>query len=235
MKNAFFYISIIVLSASCAADGPWYEKGQQFNVSDKAKSYFSYDESTKNYPIDSSLYVKLVDNGSTEFCAKMAAFSMSDVKMTRYLPNRCHSQTYLFENCEATILDDTVNIVFKTRNIRRSIANNKIMKVRLLGNDHHTEIIHWSSEKQEITRHDGSTIIRNAPTSEISNTRLKLNRKYYELGDTIIGEIKVSSIQYKGKRRSKVKEEISGKFRAIVGGYNLDCEVEEALADSWLK
>jgi len=115
------------------------------------------------------------------------------------------------------------------------MASNKIMKVRILGNDHNTEIIHWGEEKQEIVQRDGSTIIRKSPASEILSTKLKLNKSTYELGDTIIGEIKVTSVQYKGRRKIKVKEEARGKFRAIVGGYKIDCELNETLAHSWLR
>jgi len=217
------------------SDRPWYTKGEKFQVSSKANNYFAPDDSQVSYPIDSTLYSKLLDNGSSEFCAMVAAFTMSDVKLERQLPNRCHRQMFYFQNCSAYILEDTVNIVFKTQNPRRSMASNKIMKVKLLGNEHHTEIIHWGNEKQEITHRDGSTTIRNSPTSKVINTRLKLNKEYYELGDTIIGEIKVVSIQYKGKRKTKVKEEASGKFRAIVGGFDIDCDINESLAHSWLK
>lgn len=217
------------------SDRPWHAKTERFKVSDKAKNYFSPDDSDINYPLDSSLYVRLLDNGTSELCAKVTAFTMSDVQLERFLPNRCHSQLFNFQNCNAFILEDTVHIIFKTQNPRRSMASNKIMKVRLLGNEHHTEIIHWGEEKQEITHIDGSTSIRNAPRSEVINTRLKLNKRNYELGDTIIGELKVASVQYKGKRKIKVKEEASGKFRAIVGGINLDCEINESLAHSWLK
>jgi len=235
LKYTALYISLIILFASCATDRPWYTKGERFKVTSKAKNYFAPEDSQSNYPIDSTLYTKLLDNGSTEFCAMVAAFTMSDVKLERHLPNRCHTQMFYFENCTASILEDTVNLVFKTQNPRRSMASNKIMKVRLLGDEHHTEIIHWGNERQEITHRDGSTSIRNAPVSEVINTRLKLNKSFYELGDTIIGEIKVVSVQYKGKRRTKVKEEASGKFRAIVGGYDIDCDISEALAHSWLK
>lgn len=217
------------------SDRPWYASREEFKVSSKAKSYFSPTDSDVNYPIDSTLYYKLVDQGSSEFCAMVTAFTMSEVKMERFLPNRCHSQVFYFQNCNAFILEDTVNLIFKTQDPRRSMASNKMMKVRLLGNEHHTEIIHWGTEKQEIIHIDGSTSIRNAPSSEVINTRLKLNKSHYELGDTIIGEIKVVSVQYKGKRRTKVKEEVSGKFRAIVGGYDIDCNINEALAHSWLK
>ena len=64
------------------------------------------------------------------------------------------------------------------------------------------------SEKQEIVHIDGSSSIRNAPMSEVISTRLKLNKTNYELGDTIIGELKVVSVQYKGRRKTKVKEDI---------------------------
>ncbi len=235
MKYITLYICIIFTLASCASDRPWYDKGERFKVSSKAKNYFSPSESESNYPIDSNLYLKLLDSGSSEFCARVASFTMSEVKLERHLPNRCHSQMFYFENCTASILEDTVNLVFKTQNPRRSMASNKIMKVRLLGDEHHTEIIHWGNERQEITHRDGSTSIRNAPTSKVINTRLKLNKNNYQLGDTIIGEIKVVSVQYKGKRKTKVKEEAKGKFRAIVGGYNIDCDVDEALAHSWLR
>ena len=216
-------------------DRPWYEQGERINVSSNAKNYFSPTDSDVNYPMDSSLYTRLLDNGNSEFCAFVTAFSMSEVQMERHLPNRCHSQVFYLQNCNAFILEDTVNIVFKTQNPRRSIASNKIMKVRILGNEHHTEIIHWGSEKQEIVHIDGSSSIRNAPMSEVIRTRLKLNKNNYELGDTIIGELKVVSVQYKGKRKTKVKEETFGKFRAIVGGYNIDCDINESLAHSWLK
>jgi len=198
-------------------------------------NYFSPSDSDVNYPIDSSLYMRLLDSGSSEFCAMVTAFTMSEVKMERHLPNRCHTQVFNFQNCNAFISEDTVNIVFKTQNPRRSMASNKIMKVRIFGSEHHTEIIHWGTEKQEVVHRDGSSSIRNAPTSEVISTRLKLNKNSYELGDTLIGELKVVSIQYKGKRKTKVKEEAFGKFRAIVGGYNIDCDINESLAHSWLK
>jgi len=235
LKYTALYICLIFILASCASERPWYSSGERFKVSDKTKNYFAPSDKEASYPIDSNLYLKLIDNGSSEFCAMVSAFSMSEVKLKRHLPNRCHSQTFYFENCSASILEDTVNIVFKTQNPRRSMASNKIMKVRLFGNDHFTEIIHWGTEKQEIIQRDGSIAIRNAPESEILNTRLKLNKNSYELGDTIIGEIKVTSVQYKGKRKIKVKEEASGKFRAIVGGYDIECNIEETLAHSWLK
>jgi len=221
--------------ASCSSDRPWYARGEKFHVSSKAKSYFAPSKTEASYPIDSTLYTKLLDNGTSEFCAMAAAFTMSDVKLERRLPNRCHKQLFYFQNCKASILEDTVQIVFKTQNLRRSMASNKIIKVRLLGNEHYTEIIHWGEEKQEISHLDGNSTVRNSPTSEIISTRLKLNKNYYELGDTIIGEIKVVSVQYKGKRKTKVKEEASGKFRAIIGGYDLDCNINESLAHSWLK
>ncbi len=235
MKYPVLHICLIFLLTSCVSDRSWYTKGERFRVSSKAKSYFTPSDSKTSYPIDSTLYTKLLDNGSSEFCAMMAAFTMSEVKLERLLPNRCHSQMFYFQNCSAFILKDTVNIVFKTQNPRRSMASNKIMKVRLLGNEHHTEIIHWGAEKQVITQTDGSTNIRNAPTSEIINTRLKLNKNFYQFGDTIIGEIKVVSVQYKGKRKTKVKEEASGKFRAIVGGFDIECDISESLAHSWLR
>lgn len=235
MKYITLHICLILLFASCVSDRPWYTQGERFKVSNKAKNYFAPPDSETSYPIDSTLYSKLLENGSSEYCAFAAAFTMSDVKLERHLPNHCHSQMFYFENCTASILEDTVNIVFKTQNLRRSIASNKIIKVRLFGNEHHSEIVHWGSEKQEITHFDGSTSIRNSPVSEVLNTRLKLNKQYYELGDTIIGEIKIAAIQYKGKRKIKVKEEAIGKFRAIVGGFDIECDVQEALAHSWLK
>ena len=226
---------MIFLLASCASEKPWYSNGERFRVSTNTKNYFAPTNSSESYPIDSTLYTKLLDSGSSEFCAMTAAFTMSEVKMERQLPNKCHRQMFYFQNCTASILEDTVQIEFKTQNPRRSMASNKIMKVRLFGNEHHTEIIHWGEEKQEITHRDGTTSIRNAPVSEVINTRLKLNKNNYELGDTIIGEIKVVSVQYKGKRKTKVKEEVFGKFRAIVRGYGLDCDLNESLANSWLK
>lgn len=235
MKNCLLYLSVVLLCASCVTDRPWYNEGEKFRVSAKANSYFAPNDSEESYPIDSTLYSKLIDNGSSQFCAMVAAYTMSDVKLERQLPNRCHSQYFNFQNCSAQIHEDTVNIEFRTQNPRRSIASNKIMKVRLFGNEHHTEIIHWGDEKQEITLLDGSTTIENAPTSKVINTRLKLNKPYYELGDTIIGEVKVVSVYYKGKRKTKVKEEVSGKFRAIVGGYDIDCNIDQTLAHSWLR
>ncbi|MEM9545932.1 MAG: hypothetical protein AAGA77_08160 [Bacteroidota bacterium] len=235
MKYTTYYICFILTLASCASEKAWYDQTERFKVSNKTANFFSPNTEESSYPIDSNLYLKLLDSGSSEFCAMISAFTMSEVKMKRDLPNRCHKQMFHFEHCSASILEDTVNIIFRTQNPRKSMASNKIMKVRLLGNDHNTEIIHWGEESQEITHRDGSTSVRKSPTSKIIKTKLKLNQKAFELGDTIIGEIKVTSVQYKGRRKIKVKEEASGKFRAIVGGYNLDCNLNESLAHSWLK
>lgn len=221
--------------ASCASERPWKAHAKKVNVTSMVNTFFAPVGFENSYPLDSSLYHKMLDNGSSEYCAMVNAFTMSDVKLERHLPNRCHSQNFYFENCSVFLVGDTINIVFKTQNLRRSIASNKIMKVKLLENAHHTEIIHWGSEKQEIIHQDGSVVIQNSPESKVLKSSLKLNQGYYELGDTIVGEIKVVSVQYKGKRRIKVKEEASGKFRAIVGGFDIDCEISESLATSWLK
>ena len=109
------------------------------------------------------------------------------------------------------------------------------MKVKLLDNSHQTQIIHWGAEKQEVISRDGSVVIQDAPQSKVLKSSLKLNKNSYELGDTIVGEIKVVSVQYKGRRKVKVKEEVVGKFRTIVGGFSLDCGVNESLATSWLR
>lgn len=235
MKYFIVYIIAALFLVSCASDRPWYDKTERFKVSSKAQNYFAPEDSDTHYPIDSNLYLRLLDNGSSEFCAMMSAFTMSDVRLERHLPNRCHKQIYKFESCEVSMLDDTINILFRTQNPRRSMASNKMMKIRLLGSEHHTEIIHWGSELQEITHRDGTTSMRSSPTSEVIKTRLKLNKNSYKLGDTIIGEIKVASIQYKGRRKMKVREEAFGKFRAIVGGYDLECDLDESLAHSWVR
>ena len=132
-------------------------------------------------------------------------------------------------------MEDTIVVSFKTQNLRRSIANNKVINVKIHNNDHRAEIIHWGSEYRTVTKLDGSTEDRKSPRSEIMSTKLKLNKNYYEIGDTIIGEIKITSFQQKGRRKTKVKEYTEGKFRAIIGGYGIDCIQEKALANSWLK
>lgn len=185
--------------------------------------------------MDSTLYSKLIESGTSDYCAMVAAFGMSDVELERQLPNRCHSQYFRFENCTASMLEDTLTVTFKTQNLRRSIASNKIINIKILGDDHHTEIIHWGHEYREVTRIDGTKEQRKSPSSEILKTNLKLNRNHYELGDTIIGEIKITSYQQKGRRKTKVKEYTEGRFRAIVGGYGIDCIQEKSLATSWLR
>lgn len=185
--------------------------------------------------MDSILYTKLIENGTSDYCAMAAAFSMSEVTLERNLPNRCHAQFYKFQNCTASILEDTIIVSFKTQNLRRSIANNKMINVKIHKEDHHAEIIHWGANYRTVTRIDGSTQERKSPRSKVVNTKLNLNKSYYEIGDTIIGEIKITSFQQKGRRKTKVKEYTEGKFRAIIGGYGIECTQKEALATSWLK
>lgn len=220
---------------SCASERSWKASAKKVKVTSKVNTHYAPLGFEQSYPMDSSLYVKMLDNGSSEYCALVNAFTMSDVNLERHLPNRCHSQNYLFQSCNAFLVGDTVNIVFKTNNIRRSAASNKIMNVKLLENSHLTQIIHWGEEKQEIMLRDGSVTIQNAPSSKILKSSLKLNKSHYELGDTIVGEIKVVSVQYKGRRKLKVKEEVFGKFRTIIGGFSIDCDVDKSLATSWLK
>ncbi len=200
-----------------------------------ASSYFAPLGSSVNYPMDSTFFEILIDNGMSDFCATMTAYSMSDVVQERHLPNRCHSQYYNFKSCRANILDDTVTLVFKTKDVRRSIASNKIIKVKVFNDDHQSEIIHWGAEKQKVTRIDGTIDESRSPMSRIVKSKLKLNQRTYELGDTIIGEIKVISSFKRGRRKIKVHEITTGKFRAIVGGFNLDCIQKKVLASSWLR
>lgn len=227
-------LSTIILSG-CVSDRPWYDKTERVNVSSKASNYFAPSESEPDFAMDSTLFDLLIDKGSSEFCAMVSAFAMSDVELERQLPNRCHSQYFSFQNCEASMLEDTLTLVFKTQNPRRSIASNKLIKIKILGNDHYSEIIHWGEDYREVTKIDGSIELKKSPTSEVLNSRLKLNKRNYELGDTIIGEIKLASYQVKGKRKTKIKEFTEGKFRAIISGSGIECGQDKSLATSWLK
>lgn len=235
MKYILFIFLFSVICTSCVSDKPWYDQATRFKVSDNTSNYFAPSPETSSYSIDSSLYAKLIETGSNDFCAKVAAYAMSEVELERKLPNRCHSQSYNFKSCRAEILEDTVRLIFETQNIRRSIASNKVIQVKILGSDHHSEIIHWGKEYREVEQYDGSIITMLSPKSIVVDSRLKLNKRHYELGDTIIGEIKLASYQVKGKRKIKIKEITQGKFRAIVGGAGIECQPEKALATSWLK
>ena len=134
----------------------WKATAKKVEVTSKVNTHYAPLGFEDSFPMDSSLYTKMLDNGISEYCAMVNAFTMSEVTLERNLPNRCHSQNYYFENCTAVMIGDTLAISFKTHNIRRSVASNKIMKVKLLENSHQTQIIHWGSEKQEITSRDGS-------------------------------------------------------------------------------
>ena len=183
----FFYIFIIsIFCTSCVSDKPWYDEVARTQVSDKASNYFAPKGQSESFAMDSVLYDKLIENGTSVYCAMVSAFAMSDVELERQLPNRCHSQYYKFGNCIATMLEDTVTITFSTQNLRRSVASNKIINIKILGNDHYAEIIHWGQKHREVTRIDGSKELRKSPSSEIVNTRLKLNKRSYAIGDTII-------------------------------------------------
>ena len=235
MKNFIYILIISSLCTSCVSDRPWYDEVARIQVSDKASNYFAPKGENESFAMDSVLYDKLIESGTSDYCAMVSAFAMSDVELERQLPNRCHSQYYKFGNCIATMLEDTLTITFRTQNLRRSVASNKIINVKILGHDHYAEIIHWGKKHREVTRIDGSKEMRMSPSSEIINTKLKLNKRNYEIGDTIIGEIKITSFQQKGRRKTKVKEHTEGKFRAIVGGYGEVCIQEKSLATSWLK
>ena len=234
--NHYIYIFIItIFCTACVSEKPWYDEVSSIQVSDKASNYFAPKGESESFAMDSILYDKLIENGTSDYCAMVSAFAMSDVELERQLPNRCHGQYYKFRNCTATILEDTLTVSFKTQNLRRSIASNKIINIKILEHDHYAEMIHWGEKQREVTRIDGSKEIRESPSSEIINSKLKLNKRKYEIGDTIIGEIKITSYQQKGRRKTKVKEYTEGKFRAIIGKYGVECTQEKSLATSWLK
>jgi len=228
-----FIVSIFL--TSCLSERPWYKDLNRNQVSTKANNYFAPEGQTESYPMDSLLFDLLIEKGTSNYCAMISAFSMSNVELERQLPNRCHSQYYNFEDCKAKMLEDTVIVTFRTQNLRRSIASNKIVNIKILEDDHHVDIIHWGEEFREVSRIDGTKELRKSPHSEIIDSRLKLNKRHYSLGDTIIGELKITSYQKKGRRKTKVKEYTEGKFRAIVGGYGVDCSQEKSLATSLLK
>lgn len=230
-----FIFIIPIFCASCVSDKPWYDKVAKNKVSEKANDYFAPKGQSESFAMDSVLYDKLIENGTSDYCAMISAFAMSDVELERQLANRCHSQYYKFGNCIATMLEDTLTITFRTRNFRRSIASNKIINIKILGNDHHAEIIHWGQTYREVTRIDGSKELRKSPSSEIINTKLNLDKRHYAVGDTIIGKIRITSYQQKRRKKTKVKEYTEGKFRAIVGGYGVNCIQEKSLATYWLK
>ncbi len=217
------------------SDRPWHGETSKIRISEKTNHLFAPDAGSESFSMDSILYTRLIENGTSDYCAMTAAFGMSDVTLERTLPNRCHAQFYKFQNCTASILEDTVIVSFSTQNLRRSVANNKIINVKVHNDIHHAEIIHWGEEYRTVTTFDGSQEVRKSPRSEIMNTKLNLNKRYYEIGDTIIGEIKITSFQQKGRRKTKVREYTKGKFRAIIGGYGIDCAQEKALATSWLR
>ncbi|MGK0315438.1 MAG: hypothetical protein ACI86M_001669 [Saprospiraceae bacterium] len=235
LKYCIYIFFISIFFTSCVSDSPWYEEVARNQVSEKASNYFAPKGQSESFAMDSVLYDKLIESGTSDYCAMISAFAMSDVELERQLPNRCHSQYYKFGNCIATMLEDTVTITFRTQNLRRSIASNKIINVKVLGNDHYAEIIHWGRKYREVSKIDGTKELRKSPTSEIINTKLKLNKRSYSIGDTIIGEIKITSYQQKGRRKTKVKEYSEGKFRAIIGGYGVECIQEKSLATSWIK
>lgn len=235
MKYRIYIFVISILLTSCVSDRPWYEEVNRNQVSKKACNYFAPKGQSENYAMDSVLFDKLIENGTSDYCAMVSAFSMSTVELERQLPNRCHSQYYNFQNCTANILEDTIVVTFKTQNCRRSVASNKIINLKILGDDHHMDIIHWGEEYREVSKIDGTKELRKSPLSDIVDSRLKLNQRHYSIGDTIIGELKITSYQKKGRRKTKVKEYTEGKFRAIVGSYGVDCTQEKSLATSWLK
>ncbi len=235
LKHCIYIFVISIYCTSCVSDRAWYNEVARIQVSEKASNYFAPKGESESFAMDSVLYDKLIESGTSDFCAMSAAFSMSNVELERQLPNRCHAQYYNFQSCTATLLEDTITVAFRTQNLRRSIASNKLINIKILGDDHHAEIVHWGQEYREVSRIDGSTEIRKSPTSKIIGTKLKLNKSYYELGDTIIGEIKITSYQQRGKRKTKIKEYTEGKFRAILGGHGIDCIQEKSLATSWLK
>lgn|GEM_PF-4660311 len=226
---------MILTCVQCAPDSPWVKEARKVNVSTKTANYFAPSKDAESYEMDSTLYTKMLEQGNSDFCARAAAFAMSDLELERKLPNRCHSQYYNFGHCTAQITEDTVVLVFKTHNFRRSIASNKLIKVSIVGTNHKVDIVHWGEEYRETEQLDGRITSVKSPTSKIVNSKLKLNQRYYELGDTIIGEVKIVSEQVKGKRKMRIREESKGKFRAIVGGFDLDCTPRKSLATSWLK
>ncbi len=235
LKYFIYIFTFTIFCTSCVTDKHWYDDVVRNKVSDEASSYFAPKGQSENFAMDSVLYDKLIENGTSDYCAMVSAFAMSDVELERQLPNRCHSQFYEFGNCIASMLEDTVTITFRTKNLRRSIASNKILNIKILESDHHAEIIHWGDSQREVTRIDGSKELRKSPSSEIIQTKLKLNKRNYAIGDTIIGEIKITSYQQKGRRKIKVKEYTEGKFRAIIGRYGVNCIQEKSLATSWIK
>jgi len=225
----------MLLCIQCTPDSPWVKEARKVNVSVNTANYFAPTVDAESYEMDSTLYQKMLEQGNSDFCARATAFAMCDLELERKLPNRCHSQFYNFGHCTAQIQEDTVVLLFKTHNFRRSIASNKLIKVSIAGSDHKVDVVHWGEEYQETELLDGRITTVKSPTSKIINSKLKLNKHYYELGDTIIGEVKIVSEQIKGRRKMRIREESQGKFRAIVGGFDLECTPKKALATSWLK
>lgn len=235
MQQYFIILFLVTVGTSCVSDRPWYDEMERNEVSSKAAVYFAPTVEAEDYAMDSILYDKLLETGTSEYCALAAAFAMSEVKLERQLPNQCHAQVHKFPMVLAEMDNDTLTLIFRNKNLRRSVASNKQLKIKILDRDHHTQLIHWGTDYREIVRTDGSLVRKPSPSSEIIDTRLKLDKPYYTVGDTIIGEIKMTSHQIRGRRGSKIKEHTEGRFRAIVGAQGVTCELDQALATSWLK
>ena len=120
------------------------------------------------------------------------------------------------------MVGDTLVLVFETQNPRRSAFSNKFLKLEIINGQYNAKLYHASEEKVTVEHWDGSTSIRKAPMSETKKTKLSLNSQSFEEGETIMGEIEISLVFQRG-RSTKVKEKMTGTFRAIISSPVYDC------------
>lgn len=236
MRQCYWtYGLLIAISSGCATDRVWHEGQTKASYRPEVVQAFAPPATDQHYPLDSNLYVKMVDFGSSDYCAAVTSFSKSDITLERTLPNKCHKQAYRFETVRAHIDSDTVFVHLHTSNPRSRRSAKKMIVLKYYDGQSQTELIHWGSEYQSVTYNEGLTVTEKAPTSSIIKSKILLDKPYYQLGDTLVGEIKFASEQIRGRRGIKIKESTRGVFRTIIGGTDIDCSDKSYIAESRLR
>ncbi|MEE9439046.1 MAG: hypothetical protein V3V14_08610 [Saprospiraceae bacterium] len=233
MDKTLIFIIFSVFGLACGTTNSWESNSQSCRITSDLDDYFASKVSKVDLPIDITLYQKLKDIGVNQQCALSKAFVISEVVMERQLPSRCDRQYFRFEACKAYLDKDTLFLIFDTHNPRKSLSRNKLIKVKIFESDFVVEVIHWGAYRREKTKYDGTTIVENAPQSKINKTKFMLNQTSFEVGDTLIGEIRINSSKNK-KRCKLINETTAGTFRVIINDINLDCD-HKSLVTSFLK
>ncbi len=188
-------------------------------------------------PNDTTVYKNVLRWKKSEECAKLLSYAKTNVELLRLNKDYTNYRLHQYNSCEANMYNDSIEITINFSSFGggdKIYYESKPIKILVNNSNFSVDITH-TSDVVSMIKKDGKYVRQPFPKSQIEYAKLSLNKEKYEIGDTIIGNLKVKSIFLKESLRKDKKtdqwytvkersnEIAKGNFRAILEDKSKRC------------